>query len=321
MSGRVECREWCRVRGPAADSLRRCPRVCSIRSTRTPGCVASTGPPTSSTSRVGCARGICRCVGCGRLRRRCAHCGDRRRLPHVRRVPDRRAAVARVAPARAPILGAPGDADRRAHVVAALGVLFVAGVTFWNARHASQHILINRDPGVYVNTGRWIALHGNLRVTWPWSVREPTRARLRFVRHVPARRDPELPVRAPAACTAGNGPRRRRRQADVRERARLRRLRASRLLRRRLAAPAATGRRAGRPRRVRASAAPTVVLRDTFSEIPMQVLLFTAVWIFADRRAFRRPRVALVAGLLLGMLQAAVSTPWSRCWVSRRCSR
>src|SRR5262249_20010030 len=45
--------------------------------------------------------------------------------------------------------------------------------------------------------------------------------------------------------------------------------------------------------------------RDAFSEIPLQVLLFTGLWIFADRRAFRQPRVALVAGLLLGMLQAA----------------
>ena len=45
--------------------------------------------------------------------------------------------------------------------------------------------------------------------------------------------------------------------------------------------------------------------RDTYSEIPMQVLIFTGLWILVDRAAFRRPRLALVAGLVLGMLQAA----------------
>ena len=37
----------------------------------------------------------------------------------------------------------------------------------------------------------------------------------------------------------------------------------------------------------------------------MQVLMFTALWLLADLRTYRRPRVALVVGVLLGMLQAA----------------
>src|SRR4029077_5617547 len=45
--------------------------------------------------------------------------------------------------------------------------------------------------------------------------------------------------------------------------------------------------------------------RDTYSEIPLQVLVFTALWILADRGSFLRPRIALVAGLFLGLLQAA----------------
>ena len=45
--------------------------------------------------------------------------------------------------------------------------------------------------------------------------------------------------------------------------------------------------------------------RDSYSEIPMQVLVFTALWILTDRGTFLRPRIALVAGLFLGLLQAA----------------
>ena len=205
-----------------------------------------------------------------------------------------------------PILGAPGDADRRAHVVAALGVLFVAGVTFWNARHASQHILINRDPGVYVNTGRWIALHGNLRVdaaVGPFAS-QPGLAfgsfgmyprggilSFQFAHLLPALLamahdvggDRLMFASAPAFGGFGL-------LAFF--------VAAWRLLRQPVVALAALV--------AFALLLPQLSFsRDTFSEIPMQVLLFTAVWIFADRRAFRRPRVALVAGLLLGMLQAA----------------
>jgi hypothetical protein len=45
--------------------------------------------------------------------------------------------------------------------------------------------------------------------------------------------------------------------------------------------------------------------RDNYSEIPLQVLVFTALWILADRATFLRPRVAFVAGIFLGLLQAA----------------
>ena len=61
-----------------------------------------------------------------------------------------------------PILLARGAKSARAHVVAVLGLLFIGGITLWNARHASQHVLINRDPGVYVNAGVQIAQRGTL---------------------------------------------------------------------------------------------------------------------------------------------------------------
>ena len=34
----------------------------------------------------------------------------------------------------------------------------------WNGANASQHVQINRDGGLYLNTGRWIATHGSLIV-------------------------------------------------------------------------------------------------------------------------------------------------------------
>ena len=44
--------------------------------------------------------------------------------------------------------------------------------------------------------------------------------------------------------------------------------------------------------------------RDSTTEIPIQLLLFTALWLLCDRRTLRRPRPAFVAGLLLGLVQA-----------------
>ena len=44
--------------------------------------------------------------------------------------------------------------------------------------------------------------------------------------------------------------------------------------------------------------------RDSTTEIPMQVLLFTAVWLLCDPRTLRRLGPAFVAGFFLGLLQA-----------------
>jgi hypothetical protein len=53
----------------------------------------------------------------------------------------------------------------------AVGMCLVAGGTaVWNALDASHHVAIDRDPGVYAVTGRWIAQHGSLVVPAgsPW---------------------------------------------------------------------------------------------------------------------------------------------------------
>ncbi len=205
-----------------------------------------------------------------------------------------------------PILGAPGAVDVRAHVVAALGVVFVGAVTLWNVRHASQHVLINRDPGAYVNAGRWIALHGNLRVdaaVGPFASQPgivlgsfgmyPRGGVLSFqFAHL-------LPSLMAMAHDIGG---------DRLMFASVPALGGAALL----AFFVAAWRLVREPVVALAALVAFAILlpelsfsRDAFSEIPLQVLLFTALWIFADRRAFRRPRVALVAGLLLGLLQAA----------------
>ncbi len=42
----------------------------------------------------------------------------------------------------------------------------VGALTFavWNAHYAAHHVAIGRDSGVYADTGKWIAVHGNLEV-------------------------------------------------------------------------------------------------------------------------------------------------------------
>jgi hypothetical protein len=63
-----------------------------------------------------------------------------------------------------PALAAPSATPRSAHVVAALGVVFIASVCLWNGANHSEHVLINRDAGAYVDAGRWIARNGTLEV-------------------------------------------------------------------------------------------------------------------------------------------------------------
>ena len=41
-------------------------------------------------------------------------------------------------------------------------VAMVAAVSYWSAQHAGQIMLINRDPGSYLNTARWLERDGSL---------------------------------------------------------------------------------------------------------------------------------------------------------------
>ena len=205
-----------------------------------------------------------------------------------------------------PILGAPGSFEWRDHLVAALGVVFIGAITYWNVRHASEHLLINRDPGAYVNAGRWISQHGNLQVdaavgpfagqpgltfssfgiyasggVLSFQFAHLLSSLLALARDVGGDRFMFAagPVLGGGALLAFF-------------------VAAWRLLRQPVVALASLV--------AFALLLPQIAFsRDALSEIPLQLLLFTALWIFADRRSFRLPRVAFVAGLLLGMLQAA----------------
>jgi hypothetical protein len=206
-----------------------------------------------------------------------------------------------------PILAARGPVTRNAHIASALGVVFVVGMSAWNARHAAQHILINRDGGSYTNSARWIALHGNLQVpaavgpfshfpglTFASFAMYPNGKGVlsfQFAHLLPALLAEAHNLggdRLMFAATALIG--------GVALLAFF--VAAGRLLRNPFVALAALV--------SFALILPEVSFsRDSYSEIPMEVLIFTALWILTDRESFLRPRVALVAGLILGMLQAA----------------
>jgi hypothetical protein len=70
-------------------------------------------------------------------------------------------ALAELAPRR-------GSRDRWA-VVALLVVLLSAG---WHAQHTGEHVVVDRDPGSYQTTARWLVRDGGLRVYAPTAVLE-----------------------------------------------------------------------------------------------------------------------------------------------------
>lgn len=53
---------------------------------------------------------------------------------------------------------------RRPHPSTVAALLLIGALSVWHAFEASQHLLTDRDPGVYVTTGRWLAREGSLLV-------------------------------------------------------------------------------------------------------------------------------------------------------------
>jgi hypothetical protein len=195
---------------------------------------------------------------------------------------------------------------RSAHIAAAVGLIAILGVTGWNEAHASQHVLINRDGGAYANSGRWIARDGSLVVkprVGPfandpslqfdsfavYSVPDGT-LQFQFAHLLPA-------LLAEAHAVGGD-----------RALFHLPELLggiallaffvlAWRLLRRPAFAVAAT--------LAFAFIIPQVSFsRDSYSEIPVQIALFTVAWLLIERRLLLSWRVAGCAGLLLGVTEA-----------------
>jgi hypothetical protein len=60
---------------------------------------------------------------------------------------------------------------RRTALPAAGACVVAAGTAAWNAVYVGHHVAVDRDPGVYVVAGKWIAEHGGLSVAalQPWA--------------------------------------------------------------------------------------------------------------------------------------------------------
>ena len=199
----------------------------------------------------------------------------------------------------------PRDPPTSSRTCAILAVALSAITAWWNATNSAQHVQINRDGGVYLNAGKWIATHGsfNLRPFPGPFAHNPLLGgistgmkqqgdHLEFaLSHMLAAVIAEaqnlggntlmfaaVPILGGFALLSFY-------------------LLANRLLGRPIAALGATA--------TLAFVMPQISFsRDSTTEIPIQVLLFTAIWILCDRRTLRSPRLAFIAGLLLGLVQA-----------------
>ena len=204
-----------------------------------------------------------------------------------------------------PLARAEGKASEASNVGAIGAAVISVGSMVWNGLNAAKHVQINRDGAVYLDAGKWIATHGTLEVrpfvapftkTAPfiaWSTgMQPRGSHLEFgLSHM-------LPAVLAEAQTVGGN--------------RLMFLTvpilgglsvmvfyllAARLLRHPFAALAATA--------TLTFTMPQIMYsRDSTTEIPTQVLLFTALWLLCDRRTLRSRGTGFCAGLLLGLVQA-----------------
>lgn len=191
------------------------------------------------------------------------------------------------------------------HASAIAAVALSVVDAFWNASNASQHAQINRDGGLYLNAGKWIASHGTLNLqplsgpfartaglvaTSTGMDQHGTHLEFQISHMLPAFLAETqniggnhlmfvtVPLLGGAALLAFY-------------------LLAARLLRQPVAALGATATLALLMPQISFS-------RDSTTEIPIQLLLFSALWLLCDSRTLRTPRPAFVAGLLLGLVQA-----------------
>jgi hypothetical protein len=204
---------------------------------------------------------------------------------------------------------AEGEPERRpgrsGRVCAVLAAILSAITAFWNITNASQHAQINRDGGLYLNAGKWIAAHGTLNLepfAGPFAHNSSVIATSTGMKLRGGHLEFDLShmlsaILAEAHNLGGN----RLMFAAVPILSGFALLAfyrlAARLLQHPVAALGATA--------TLALIMPQVSFsRDSTTEIPIQVLLFTALWFLCDRRTLRTPRLAFVAGLLLGLVQA-----------------
>jgi hypothetical protein len=212
-----------------------------------------------------------------------------------------------VALARPAFASRPGGVSRRAHVYAAIGVIAIVAITGWNVAHASQHVLIDRDGGAYENAGRWIARDGSLSVhprVGPFAT-EPTigfdsiavfqmpdgSLSFQFAHLLPS-------ILAEAYAIAGDPGMFHTPELLGGVALLAFFVLAWRLLREPLFALSAM--------LALGLIIPQVSFaRDSYSEIPSQILLFTALWLLTSPTVLPRWRLAFIAGCFIGALEAA----------------
>ena len=204
-----------------------------------------------------------------------------------------------------PLFPRRGTASRNAHVVAVVAVVAVAGITIWNAANASHQVLIIRDGGTYLNAGKWISGHGSLEVrpfTGPFTADSGLAASSAGMNRRGDHLDFTLAHLFPALLAEAQGL-----GGDglmytaVSLLGGLALLAFYLLARCVLLHPIAA---LGATLCLGLTMPQVAFSRDSTTEIPMQVLLFTAVWLLCDTRTLRRLGPAFVAGFFLGLLQA-----------------
>ena len=204
-----------------------------------------------------------------------------------------------------PLAHAEGRASQASNVGAG-GALVISLVSvLWNGVNAAKHVQINRDGALYLNAGKWIATHGTLDLrpfVAPFTAGGPLIATSNGMQPRGTHLEFAVSHMLPAILAEANGI----------DGTRLMFLTvpilgglslfvfyllAARLFRHPFAALAAT--------LTLAFVMPQVSFsRDSTSEIPTQVLLFTALWLLCDQRTLRSWNTAFCAGLLLGLVPA-----------------
>lgn len=204
-----------------------------------------------------------------------------------------------------PVFRPEGRASEASNVGAAAALALSLVSMLWNGLNAAKHVQINRDGALYLNAGKWIAAHGTLNLrpfVAPFTATKPFIAtstgmkqegdHLEFaLSHMLSGMLAEahgiggdrlmfltVPILGGLALLVFY-------------------LLAARLLRHPFAALAATA--------TLAFVMPQVSFsRDSTSEIPVQLLLFTAIWLLCDPRTLQHRGTGFCAGLLLGLVQA-----------------
>ncbi len=205
-----------------------------------------------------------------------------------------------------PALASNVRVPRYSHVFAAIGIALILAITAWNATHASQHVLVNRDGGSYANTARWIAREGSLTVKpriGPFAQEPSVRfdsfavyqmpdgtLQFQFAHLLPVVLAEAYAIKGDAGLFHG---------PEVLGGVALLAfyVLSWRLMRRPLFALSAM--------LALAFLIPQISFsRDSYSEIPSQILLFTALWLLVRPGLLTNWRVAFTAGLFLGALES-----------------